>query len=86
MEAPLMKISQEVMDQIFSEMMEEYKHLSEKTKGEKPTFHNLEGAALTLGQEFERRVLQAALEEEKKRQPRVKKNAPNVTGKPKVAD
>jgi len=86
MEACIMKISQEVMDQIFSEMMEEYNQLSEKTKDEKPTFHNLEGAALTLGQEFERRVLQAALEEEKKQQPRVKKNAPNVTGKPEVAD
>jgi hypothetical protein len=63
-----MKISQEAMDKIFEEVMEEYKKLSEKTKDEKPTFHNLEGATLTLGQEFERRVLKAALEEKHKKQ------------------
>ncbi|HPB82518.1 MAG TPA: hypothetical protein PK200_10830 [Spirochaetota bacterium] len=81
-----MKISQELMDRIFAEVMEEYKQLSEKTKEEKPTFHNLEGAALTLGQEFERRVLQAALEEEEKRQSGVKKNVPAVRKKSTAAD
>ncbi len=75
-----MKISQEAMDKIFAEIMEEHKKLSEKTKDDKPTFHNLEGAALTLGQEFERRVLKAALEEEQKNQKDVKKNA-RVAGK-----
>lgn len=69
-----MKISQEAMDKIFEEMMEEHKKLSEKTKDEKPTFHNLEGAALTLGREFERRVLKAALAAEQKNQESVKKN------------
>lgn len=44
-----MKISQETMDKIFKDMMDEHKKLSEKTKNDKPTFHNLEGAALTLG-------------------------------------
>jgi hypothetical protein len=79
-----MKISQEAMDKIFNEMMGEYKHLLEKTKNEKPTFHNLEGAALTLGQEFERRVLKAALEEEQKQQGGVKKNAQNARKKSKA--
>jgi hypothetical protein len=74
------------MDQIFAEVMEEYKLLSEKTKDQKPTFHNLEGAALTLGQEFERRVLHAALEEEEKRQSGVKKNAPAVRKKSTAVD
>jgi len=63
--------------------MEEYNQLSEKTKDVKPTFHNFEGAALTLGQEFERRVLQAALEEEKKQQTRVKKMPQMSRGSPK---
>lgn len=81
-----MKISQEAMDKIFKEMMEEYKQVSEKTKDEKPTFHNLEGATLTLGQEFERRVLKAALEEEQKQRGCVKKNVKNARKKSKVVD
>lgn len=81
-----MKISQEAMDKIFKEMMEEHKKLSEKTKDEKPTFHNLEGAALTLGQEFERRVLKASLEEEQKNQKDVKKNARTAGKKSKAGD
>jgi hypothetical protein len=72
-----MKISEEIMDRIFKEMMEEYKRLEEKTKDEKPTFHNLEGAVLTLGQEFERRVLKAALEEEQRKN-EIKKNVRNA--------
>lgn len=75
-----MKISQETMDKIFKDMMDEHKKLSEKTKNDKPTFHNLEGAALTLGQEFERRVLNAAIEEEQKNFKDVKKNV-RVAGK-----
>jgi DNA-directed RNA polymerase subunit RPC12/RpoP len=72
-----MKLTEDAMDKIFKEMKEEHKKLSEKTKDEKPTFHNLEGAALTLGQEFERRVLKAALEEEQKNQKDVKKKCQN---------
>jgi len=81
-----MHISQEVMDQIFKEMMEELNKVSEKTKGEKPTFHNLEGATLTLGQEFERRVLKAALDEEQKKQGGVKKNVRAVIKQSKAVD
>lgn len=81
-----MGISQEAMDKIFKEMMEEHKKVSEKTKDEKPTFHNFEGVALTLGQEFERRVLKASLEEEQKKYKSVKKNARNAAGKSKAGD
>ena len=81
-----MKLSEEAMDKIFNEMMEEHKKLSEKTKDDKPTFHNLEGAALTLGQEFERRVLKAALKEEQKNQKDVKKNARTVGKRSKAGD
>jgi len=81
-----MKLSQDAMDKIFKEMMEEHKKISEKTKDEKPTFHNLEGAALTLGQEFERRILKAALEEEQKNLKDVKKNARTAGKKSKAGD
>ncbi|MDP2788852.1 MAG: hypothetical protein Q8O46_02250 [bacterium] len=73
-----MNIPAEVMDRIFKEIMEEHRQLAESTKGEKPTFDNLEGAALRLGKEFERKVLEAALEEEQKKQKGVKKNAKNA--------
>ena len=73
-----MQIPDEILDKIFKEMMEEYKLLAEKTKDEKPTFHNLEGATLKLGKEFEKRILKAALEEERKKNSSQKKNAWNV--------
>jgi hypothetical protein len=82
----VMNLSQEAMDKIFKEMMEEHKKLSEKTKDDKPTFYNLEGSALILGQEFERRILKAALEEEQKKQKDVKKNVRNAVKKSKAED
>jgi len=72
-----MQIPEEIMDKIFKEMMEEYRRVEKNTKDEKPTFHNLEGAVLSLGQEFERRVLKAALEYEQKRAGKVKKKCQN---------
>jgi hypothetical protein len=81
-----MKLPEEVLDKIFAEIKDEFKELSEKTEGEKPTLHNLEGATLTIGRKFERRVLEAALAEEKKVNGRVKKNAQNVRKKSKTED
>jgi hypothetical protein len=81
-----MELPKEVLDKIFAEMRDEFREVSEKTKGEKPTFHNLEGATLTIGREFERRVLEAALAEEKKLNEGVKKNAQNARKESKTED
>ena len=72
-----MNISEETMDRIFKEVMNEYKKLKEKETGKKVTFDSLEGSIFQLGQEFERRVMEAAIEEESKNI-EVKKNAQNV--------
>jgi len=81
-----MDIPAEVMDRIFKEIMEEHRQLIESTKGEKPTFDNLEGATLRLGKEFERRALEAALDEEQKKQKGVKKNVKNAAKHLKAVD
>lgn len=73
-----MNVSEETMDRIFKEVMDEYRKLKEKETGKKVTFHSLEGSIFQLGQEFERRVMEAAIEEESNNID-VKKNAQNVT-------
>lgn len=75
-----MNVSQETMDRIFKEVMDEYEKIKEKEKGKKATFDSLESSVFNLGQEFERRVMEAAIKEESKNI-EVKKNAQNVEGK-----
>jgi len=72
-----MNVSQETMDRIFKEVIEEYEKIKEKEKGKKATFDSLEGSVFKLGQEFERRVMEEAVKEEEKNL-EVKKNAQNV--------
>jgi hypothetical protein len=81
-----MELPKEVVDKIHKAVMAEYEKVSKETKNEKPTLSNLERSILQIGQEFERQLLAATIEEHEKGTKGVKKNAKNVEKKLKTAD
>jgi histone H3/H4 len=81
-----MELPKEVVDKIHKAVMAEYEKVSKDVKDEKPTLHNIEGAILRIGREFERQLLSATLAEAEKKNKEVKKNAQNVVSQLKAAD
>jgi hypothetical protein len=58
-----MSIPKRILDEVFEQMMAEYQEQSGRSVY---TLDELEGKTLQFGQEFERRVLERSIEEQKK--------------------